>query len=367
MRSILFLLVVVFLVAAGCNPEGDNIYNTYHNYYPEDSTSIPDTSEDYRVHITYPDRYEVLEIEYNWIQRENPNNYSCQWGYHADTTIYAEVTTNILEPVIEARVFIQNYPGGNFSQYGGDIYPGENPFSIRIYDVNISFSQNTMQDQELAFWVSVTTEDSTNYISPTIPFKIVKKINYDMDVPPLAPVADTLTESTYQQQMYIEWCAQSPNADSFHVSVRAGASGQIARFTVPGSQNELHTNRYAPLTTHSVWITAVNPYGESAASDTMYLTTSEPYPPEDLRAMIYADSRVTISWSNRSYPDSIAISRRDTLSDWSTIETLGCTSYCPSNFDDTTIVAQTVYYYRIGCQFTNGIWWSQDSIGVWIP
>lgn len=369
MRILLLLLVLVFVIAAGCVPEGDDIYNTYNNYYPEDSTSNPDTTEPYSIQISYPASHQVLEIWNEWIENPNPNPYSCNWGYQSDTMFFADVSTDIPEDILEARVFLRTSINASFYQYTILQNPGRGQFSIRIYNYGTGFSYNVHPEADCAFWVSLTTVDSTNYISPTVPFRLVPRINYDMATIPVAPLADTLIESSNQQRLTIEWCPQSPNVDSFQVAIRRDVTGEIERLRFPnnGYFDAFYT-RYLPVTAYSVWITASNEYGASAASDTMRVTTREPFPPHNLGATVYSDQSITLTWSNRAYSDSLQIARRDTVSAWETIQTLGCeTGYCPSYYSDTTAISNTVYYYRIGMQFENGLWWAPDSVGVWIP
>ncbi len=179
---------------------------------------------------------------------------------------------------------------------------------------------------------------------------------------PLIPLADTLFENSYDQRLSISWCPRSPNVDSFHVAIRRDVTGVITRLRYSGEGNYgENITDYLPLNAYSVWITASNDYGESAASDTMHVTTREPNPPDNFSATIYSDESVRLSWSNRANPDTLQISRRDTLSDWATIRTLECDNgYCPSYFIDSTATSNTVYYYRLGMQFENGLWWAPD-------
>ncbi|MBL0062938.1 MAG: hypothetical protein IPP40_15985 [bacterium] len=366
MRLLSVLLYLFIVIAVGCVPEGDTINNSYNYYYPDDTTGNPDTT--YSVQITYPARNEAVEIWYDWFELASPGYYNCPWILRTDTTISAEVSTNVPGTIIQANVFLQTSPSGSFYQSTVMPYPGGSSFSIRLYRFSPSNSVIIPPDQNFAFWVSLTTDDSMNYISPTVSFRLVSKVNYDMESAPEVPVVDTLFETDYTQRMTTKWCPQSPNIDSFYVSYRETMTGQVRRFAYQSSTRESNYTRYLPTTAYSVWVTAANGYGESAASDTLNLTTTEPILPEHLGATIYSDGSVDIQWNCPCYPDSMLVARKDTLSDWSTIQSLYCNSgYCPSHYEDSTAASNTVYYYRVGVQFRNGIWWTPDSVAVWVP
>lgn len=368
MRLLILFFVLTLIVASGCNTEGDNVYNSYNYYYPEDSTGNPDTTETYTIQIPYPGRNEVVEMWHNWIEYPNPNYQVCRWGYKVDTAFFAEVTTDIPGTIVEARLFLRTSPNGSFNQYTVVQYPGGSPFQIRIFERDISFSSSIEDDRDYAFWVSLTTEDSTNYISPTIPFRVISRVNFDMDSAPMSPTSDTLYETTSQQSLRVEWCPLSPNAEGFSIALRPNDGGQIRYFPASNTQQYLYINDYLPISSYSVWVLAYNDNGVSSASDTMYITTNEPILPNNLNARVYSDERVEIYWSNRCFPDSLLVSRRDTLSEWSTIKSLGCyETSCQNSYSDTTAASNTVYYYRVGTKFSNGVWWAPDSIGVWIP
>ncbi|MCB1060672.1 MAG: hypothetical protein KDB65_10595 [Calditrichaeota bacterium] len=370
MRFLPILLYLLVALAIGCNPEGDKIYNTYNYYYPEDTTTVPDpdTTEDHSIQVTYPANDEIIELWYDWIEDLTPSPYYCPWGYSADTTVYAELSVDIPGTIVEARVFVRSSPNGSFNQTAVIPYPGVNQIFARVFQYSSSFTSSTLYDQNLAFWVSLTSDDSTNYISPTVSFKIKSRVNYDFETIPETPAMDSVYEHSSQQRLYIEWCPRSPNVDSFRVAIRDDATGDVVRFAWTGLQNGLTYIDYVPLTDYSVWVTAENEYGSSAASDMKHITTQAPVLPDNFEASIRPGAEVRLSWSNHAYPDSVLVSRRDTLNDWTAIKSLGCSgTSCPSSWSDTTGTTSTVYYYRLGIQYSNGIWWSSDSIGVWIP
>lgn len=366
MRLSIVLLITATTFLISCVTEGDKIYNSY-NYFPEDSTGDNDSTGTEFVQIVSPTSNQVFEVWYDWVPY--PYYQSCEWGYQADTVYFAEVTTTIEEPITEARVFVRTSPSGGFNQYSVEQFPGQEHFFVRIFNFNVQFTQNISPELDGAFWVSLTTSDSTNYISQTVPFRIESRVHYDMATVPVAPVADTLIENSYQQRMLIEWCRQSPNSDSFHVAIRRDQTGHVARVNMSTEYyGQMEYTDYLPVSDYSVWISASNEYGESAASDTMRLTTHEPLPPGDLAATTYANHDIILSWWNRSLPDSILIGRRDTLNGWATIDALECQApYCTGNYTDTTTVQGTIYYYRLGGSFENGVWWYADSVGVWAP
>ncbi|MBK6765603.1 MAG: fibronectin type III domain-containing protein [bacterium] len=367
MRLSLLLLITFGAVMMGCVTEGDKIYNSY-NYFHPDTTGNDDTTATYSIDITGPARNEVLEIWHDWVENPYSNYGDCNWGYRVDTMFYAEVATNIPETIIEARVFLRTSAWGSFYEHSSITNPGNDLFVVRIFNYSTQFQYNVPGDMDCAFWVNLTTADSANYISPTVPFRVVSRVHYDLETIPATPVADTLFESTYQQRLTISWCRESPDIDSFHVDIRRDATAEIRRLSFSGSEYYgTNFTDYLPVTDYSVWVSALNEYGESAPSDTMQVTTNEPVPPEEFRASTYSDSRVELWWYNRSHPDSLLIARRDTLGDWTTIGTLVCEGgYCPTAYSVTTAVRNAIYYYRLGMRFENGLWWAPDSVGVWL-
>ncbi|MFZ5432913.1 MAG: fibronectin type III domain-containing protein [Calditrichota bacterium] len=366
MRLLLVLLSLAILFAVGCNTEGDKYYNSYNYYYPEDSTNHPDTT-DAPVRITYPERYERIEIWYDWINFNYPDYNGCRWGYDIDTTIRAEVVTDISEDISSAQVYLRTNDYSGFSAYGPAVIPTSSTFSVIIYNINQSGTYSPPDTLNYSFWVQVTTESGSNYISPTVPFQLISKVDFPLVAIPDVPEADTVFESSYYQQMTITWCPQSPNVDSFKVHLRTVGTGETVHFAVTGTQRNYSIRYYLPVTAYTVWVTAENEYGESDASESLSITTNPPFLPEDLRAIQYPDHRIELQWYNIAYPDTIQVSRRDTLGEWTTIRALDCTNYRPSSYVDSTAQAHSIYYYRLGIQFANGTWWTPDSIGVWIP
>ncbi|MBK6911657.1 MAG: hypothetical protein IPH10_12140 [bacterium] len=152
-------------------------------------------------------------------------NYSCPWGFRSDTFLYADVTTDIPGVIVEARLFrrIQQY--GDFSQYSVVNFPTGSSFRLPLASFNNNFASYMSEDFSITFWVSLMTEDSANYASPTITIQTVSRVHFDTAAAPLAPVIDTLFEQSYQQRIDILWCRQSPNVDSIRMAIRADESG----------------------------------------------------------------------------------------------------------------------------------------------
>jgi hypothetical protein len=368
MRILPFLLYILVVFSVSCMEEGDKIYNSYNYYYPDTTDNPPDTLPPVGVQIVFPAPGEILEISYDWREVSSPYYYNCPMVYQTDTLILAEVMTNVTRTVIEARVFMRSGTNGSFNQYSYQTFPIGNHFFIPIHERSNHETYNLPQDLNYAFWVSVMTDDSVSYISPTVPFGLTYKVNYDLDTTPLAPIADTLLDYNSGQNLQIEWCPASPNVDSFVVSMRNDEVGLVRTFSVSGRYNETGTALFSPISDYSVWIKAKNTFGVSAASDTMHIHTREPIAPDNLEASTNSEGLVHLHWSNHALPDAFLISRCDTLSEWSTVQSIHCEDYyCPNSYTDSTAESRQVYYYRIGIEYSVGTWWGLDSVGVWIP
>jgi hypothetical protein len=108
-------------------------------------------------------------------------------------------------------------------------------------------------------------------------------------------------------------------------------------------------------------VTAYNEDGESAPSNEVEAQTTQPQlpnPPTDIAATTISSTIVRVTWTDRGTQDSFLIQRRETATAWAGV---GATRDNIEQFDDSSGLPQTHYFFRVGAKNQNGTSWSLDS------
>jgi hypothetical protein len=374
MRWFLALLCLTAIYLASCKTEGDQTYIT--NVYPNDTTGhdtvyIDTTGNPHSVSIqvVYPPAYATEQTLAEWTRVSNQEEH-CVWRYRVDTVFSAVIATNFRSTLLSAMVFVKRSDYSDYDLQATIYNPSNDTIRIPFYRATYSLSSMFTADSvNGSFWVRIMDEDSTNYISPTRNFKIVLHADDHLTAPPAAPYIDTVIEAETYQNIAITYCVDSPGVIRTILFYQAQGTSHVESDTST-TDHVVTLYRYLPVTQYAVWIKQQNSIGLSPASDTSRLFTREPAVPTYLSASVGHSRVVDLHWSNHvSYCDSILIGRRTASDVWHTIEAI---SQSPSPnlttyYTDTTVVANTNYLYRVGVAFSNGVWWCQDSVGVWIP
>jgi hypothetical protein len=369
MRTILFIaLGITLLLLAGCS-EGDKITNNITG----DTTHWPGG----HIRNLSPAANDVSDIQCQWREISNPYPHQCRWYYYSDTILTARVYADVPGGVHDARVFTRSSAYSDYHTNGLAVAITGDTFDVPI--VHWTSSNTPGNDQLLSwqFFVLVTAADSSQWTGPvsTLSARLVAEAL--PSVPPNAPDADTLYEQYYSdgfRQLFINWCYSSPRVDTAYVHARSDFDGIVHVVPVYASSQAGYTLRdHLPTTRYAIWIDARNHYGLSAPSDTLWVNTREPFPPQNLTASLHfpAPVTLTLSWRNQDFCDSLRISRRVAAGEWTTIATLDGISYSSgysaNSYTDSTVAAGTAYDYRVGVSYPNGTWWSADSVHVAVP
>ncbi len=235
--------------------------------------------------------------------------------------------------------------------------------------------QTSLPTDTFSNWycVRVTARDRSHWVSSAVYIKTIYAVDPPLTTVTPPPDLQEIHEdpSVYQsggRMLFWQWCAPSPDVSLYLTYLRIGEDGPVSVDTTMLSGHAYHlsgyTYNYLPLTDYALWMVAANAYGLSPVSDTLRITTREPALPFNQQAhVIYPSGCVKISYSLERLCDSVLIQRRDPATAWTTIATIsgnsgtgGATDAAPAPGHD--------YYYRVGAEFSNGIWWSTDSLHV---
>jgi hypothetical protein len=183
--------------------------------------------------------------------------------------------------------------------------------------------------------------------------------------PPVAPSGLQVAAVT-NTTVTLRWTDRSSNEVGFIIYRQQGDAW--ARTDTAGvNQTSIEIGELQPGTTYRFRVTAYNQDGESEPTDEVQAQTTQPQmpnPPTDVAATPLSSSVVQVTWTDRGTQDSFLIQRREDQTAWTGV---GATPDNTEEYLDSTVQAQTHYFYRVGAKNQNGTSWSLDSAEVTTP
>ncbi|MGS2723703.1 fibronectin type III domain-containing protein [Porticoccus sp. GXU_MW_L64] len=166
-------------------------------------------------------------------------------------------------------------------------------------------------------------------------------------VEPDAPSRLSASQDSGTTDVTLSWTDNSSDEDNFRIERRVDNGDFATLATVAANATRYTDNTSAAGTSYSYRVFAVNSAGDSAASNTVDITPTDPAPaaPGDLSATQGSGNDVSLSWTDNSdNEDNFRIERRIGSGSFSTLTTVnaGVTS-----FTDTNTASDTEYGYRV--------------------
>lgn len=198
-----------------------------------------------------------------------------------------------------------------------------------------------------------------------------KKENKSVGPPPPPPLAPSglFIVQVSNTTVTLHWQDNSTDEDGFRVNVTLDTAATWAVMTtVQPNVVQAMVDSLLPGTTYYFAMVAFNAYGESDRSNPVHARTTGsiyPNPPTNVQATAQEENMVVVSWHSAGTQDSFVVQRHDTIAvQWSAV---GTTAGNITTFSDSTVLAATHYYYRVGSRSNaaaDSIVWSADSASV---
>ena len=185
------------------------------------------------------------------------------------------------------------------------------------------------------FRVSAINAGGSSVVSPTASATTL----------PAAPSALTAVART-PTSVLVSWVNNSVNATGFILqqSSNGGAWTTLATPAATPGENSYLDQTVLESSAYSYQICAVGAGGSSAAATSAPVTTL-PSAPTNLNAFDDNDTSVTLSWTNTSLHASHYVVQRSP--DGENFTTIDTASASTNNYIDTTLSANTQYWYRV--------------------
>jgi hypothetical protein len=163
--------------------------------------------------------------------------------------------------------------------------------------------------------------------------------------PPAAPSGLSATDSS--TQISLAWTDQSSNETSFRIerSVDGGAYTVLA--SVVANTSSFVDAAVTTGSTYSYVVFAVNPAGDSAASNvaTATVPSGPPAAPSSLSGVAVSRTQINLSWTDNSTNETGFVVQRSTNGfTWTQVGNLGANA---TSFSSTGLRRNTLYYYRV--------------------
>ncbi|RPH95167.1 fibronectin type III domain-containing protein, partial [candidate division KSB1 bacterium] len=177
--------------------------------------------------------------------------------------------------------------------------------------------------------------------------------------PPNSPGWLSVLGITYNS-VTLRWTDASTNESGFIVYMRETGDWQVAD-SIPANRIETTVPGLQSGRIYFFRLTSYNSGGESAPTNSAEAHTpivNPPNPPTDVTANPISEFVVHVTWTDRGTQDSFLIQRRVPQGDW---QQVGSTPDNVQSFYDSTTVALTLYYYRVGATSAYGLSWSDST------
>lgn len=184
--------------------------------------------------------------------------------------------------------------------------------------------------------------------------------------PPTAPNLLAAIEITHSS-VRMTWNDRSNNEERFEVEKSTGTTWELAE-TVGANVTEAYVGGLNAGTPYQFRVFAVNNAGRSDASNTINVNTQSVNPPPaptNVQANALAPYVVRVTWNDTApNPVVFVIDRRTIETDWTRV---GEAPDNATSFNDSTCLALTTYYYRVGARAGSLLTMSADSAQVTTP
>lgn len=182
---------------------------------------------------------------------------------------------------------------------------------------------------------------------------IVANFRAPTNTAPGAP-GNLLANATSSVEILLTWADNSTNESGFRIERSSDGVNFATVTTVGANVNGYSDVGLTPATTYHYRVSAFNNNGDSGFSNAANATTNSipPYAPSNLLATATAPTQIKLSWSdNATNETGYKVERSPNNSTWAQIALL---SVSATTFNDTTVSAATLYYYRIRAYGSGG-------------
>ncbi|MBI3424413.1 MAG: fibronectin type III domain-containing protein [Acidobacteria bacterium] len=182
---------------------------------------------------------------------------------------------------------------------------------------------------------------------------IVANFRAPTNVPPNVP-GNLLANATSSVEILLTWADTSTNETGFRIERSSDGANFATVITLGANVNGYSDTGLAPATSYSYRVAALNNYGDSGFSNVASATTAglPPNAPTNLTATAVAPTQINLSWSdNAGNETGYKVERSLNNSAWSQVALLGANA---AAYNDTTVSAATLYYYRVRATNTAG-------------
>ena len=163
-----------------------------------------------------------------------------------------------------------------------------------------------------------------------------------------------LANATSSVEILLNWADNSTNETGFRIERSNDGTNFAALTTVGANVNGYSDTGIAPATTYYYRVAAFNNNGDSGFSNVASATTVSvpPAAPTNLTAAAVAPAQINLSWSdNAGNETGYKVERSPNNSTWAQIALLGANA---ASYNDTTVSAATLYYYRVRATGSGG-------------
>lgn len=174
--------------------------------------------------------------------------------------------------------------------------------------------------------------------------------------PPTAP-SNLSAVAVSGTEVRLMWSDSSSTETGFIIE-RAESSGEFVPLTTVNANSTTYSdNAVAPATQYSYRVIAFNSGGNSAASDTVTITTpqSAPIAPMNLVARGVSTTRIELTWEDRSTNEEKFVVQRKSGKKWITVAELPASAATgPVLYSDINLSANTSYTYIVHAENSVG-------------
>ncbi len=173
---------------------------------------------------------------------------------------------------------------------------------------------------------------------------------------------------TTQNTMDLSWNDTATDEDGFRLYLSVSSVWtQFQQVAVhPGIGTvTLRISNLQPGTAYLWRVTSFNETGESTPSNEAQGSTTipnTPLPPTGLIAQALSAYVIRVQWThNTGNVDDFVVQRHGEGGSWNTVHSAG---NIIRQWNDSSLTAETIYYYRVGAHNSAGISWSLDSVSA---